>query len=263
MARNFTKASSHYLEHAAAVVSSMPLTMACWGRASSYTAEAAHSLMAISRASGGVTDCYLLDVVNVSTLPGYPVLRAWSGTGTGATGIYGTTTATAGTWFHAASVFASSTSRSCYLNAAKATTTVSQTGGAFLNRTSIGRIANYKGTPINYWNGDIAEAGIWSAALTDGEVASLADGVSPLLVRPESLVAYWPLIGRDSPESDRVGGFGMTVTGATAAAHPRIYLPSSGLWIPTAEDTGEAPAVSWWAWNQFGIALDHGAREHV
>jgi hypothetical protein len=32
----------------------------------------------------------------------------------------------------------------------------------------------------------------WSATLTDGEAAALAAGVSPLLVRPDSLVYFRP-----------------------------------------------------------------------
>lgn len=41
--------------------------------------------------------------------------------------------------------------------------------------------------------GDISEVGYWNVALTDADVAVLAKGVSPLLVRPEGLVAYWSL----------------------------------------------------------------------
>ena len=58
-------------------------------------------------------------------------------------------------------------------------------------------------TKQNYCDGSLAEAAIWNAALSDAEVAALATGVSPLLVRPGSLVFYAPL-ARDL--LDRVGG---------------------------------------------------------
>jgi len=70
----------------------------------------------------------------------------------------------------------------------------------------------------------LAEAGLWDAALTDAEVAILGVGYSPLFVRPQSLVAYWPLV-RDA--KDRVGGYDLTAGGGpVVAAHPRIIYPS-------------------------------------
>jgi hypothetical protein len=77
----------------------------------------------------------------------------------------------------------------------------------------------------NYFSGLIAEAGIWSVALTAAEIASLAKGISPLSIRPASLLAYWPLIGQTSPEIDFHGRFEMTVSGAVADDHPRVYMP--------------------------------------
>jgi hypothetical protein len=53
----------------------------------------------------------------------------------------------------------------------------------------------------------------------------LSLGYSPLFVRPQSLVAYWPLIGRNSPELELIGGQGGTLTGTTQAEHPRIIRP--------------------------------------
>ena len=50
-------------------------------------------------------------------------------------------------------------------------------------------------------------------ALTDEEIASLAAGVSPLRMRRDNLVAYWPVNGQ-SPEPDVVGGLDLTITGS-------------------------------------------------
>ena len=70
-------------------------------------------------------------------------------------------------------------------------------------------------------NGLIAEVGIWNAALTAEEVASLAKGMTCYKVRPQSLVFYAPLV-RDL--TDQKGGLTITNNGgATVANHPRIY----------------------------------------
>jgi hypothetical protein len=77
------------------------------------------------------------------------------------------------------------------------------------------------GLPVLYFDGRIAEVGIWSAALTAAEVASLADGMTCDKVRPQSLVFYAPLV-RDLQD---VRG-GLTITNnnsATVANHPRVY----------------------------------------
>jgi len=70
-------------------------------------------------------------------------------------------------------------------------------------------------------DGLIAEVGIWNAALTADEIASLAAGMTCDKVRPQSLVFYAPLV-RDLVD---VKG-GLTITNnntATVANHPRVY----------------------------------------
>lgn len=73
-------------------------------------------------------------------------------------------------------------------------------------------------------SGLIAEAAIWNAALTDAEVAVLAAGYSPLLVRSQSLVFYIPLVREIL---DVVGGVTITNNnGSTVGDHCRIILPT-------------------------------------
>ena len=134
-----------------------------------------------------------------------------------------TTGYTANTWHHACAVAASDASRSVYIDGgSKATTTTSiSVSGEY--RISIGRFSD--SSPSVYFSGKIAEAAIWNIALSDAEVALLAKAVSPLMVRPEALIFYTPIIGKYSPEIDLIGGLSLTVTGATAAPHPRIIYP--------------------------------------
>jgi hypothetical protein len=69
--------------------------------------------------------------------------------------------------------------------------------------------------------GLIAEVGIWNAALTAEEVASLANGMTCDKIRPQNLVFYAPLV-RDLV--DQKGGLTITNTNsATVANHPRVY----------------------------------------
>ena len=70
-------------------------------------------------------------------------------------------------------------------------------------------------------DGKIAEVGIWNAALTTAEIASLASGIICDKIRPQSLVFYAPLV-RDL--IDQKGGLPITNNNsATVANHPRIY----------------------------------------
>jgi hypothetical protein len=75
------------------------------------------------------------------------------------------------------------------------------------------------------FDGVIAEVGVWNAILTADEMASLGKRFSPLLVRPQDLVLYAPLLGNNSPEPDLINGAAGTVTGTTKVSHTRIYMP--------------------------------------
>jgi hypothetical protein len=71
------------------------------------------------------------------------------------------------------------------------------------------------------YGGEIAEVGIWSAALSAAEIASLAKGMTCDKIRPQSLVFYAPLVRN---LQDAKGGLTITNNnGATVATHPRVY----------------------------------------
>ena len=122
-----------------------------------------------------------------------------------------------GSWQHVAGVWASSTSRSIYLQNVKVTNSVSASV-ASSGYIDIGNLL-----PVDLarpWDGAIAEVAVWSVALTDTEVASLSKGISPRKIRPQSLVFYSPLTRN---VQDIRGAAILTDTGTTAADHPRIY----------------------------------------
>ncbi len=67
----------------------------------------------------------------------------------------------------------------------------------------------------------MAEIGIWNAVLTAAEIASLAKGMTPDKICPQSLVFYAPLVRN---LVDAKGGLTITNNNsATVANHPRVY----------------------------------------
>ena len=184
MARSFANASSEYLRVSSAVVTATPLTLACWFNVNNVTAE--HTLISICDDATN-TNMFALNASGVQA--GDPV-RAYATTGVGAFAVT-TTGYTASTWHHAAGVFTSSTDRAAFIDGGSKGTATDDLTPTGLDRTAIAVLDRL--SPASYVDGEIAEAAIWDAALTDGEVASLAAGYSPLLIRPTSLKAYWPL----------------------------------------------------------------------
>lgn len=213
MARSFN-GSTDYLTVASVPISAYPFTMACFFNTTDTTT--AQGLIAFDSGAGNYHA--LLANGNVGGDPVGAASRI--STYTAATSSTGYTS---GTWHHAAGVWTSSTSRDAFIDGgSKGSDTNSRLFDTMVN-TDMGIFKSATG----YLTGSLANAAIWNVALTDAEIASLATGVSPLLIRPQSLVGFWPLVGNNSPETDFVGNNDLTVTGATAGAGPRLYLVSS------------------------------------
>jgi hypothetical protein len=217
MARSFN-GTSDYLNYATAVRTTTPLTMACWAKWN--TLGTSTMLMTIGDSSSTTT---LLNRFRLSKNASDLVIAATANTTTSGTSSGGTVTAT-NTWYHCAGIYTSSTSRTGYLDGVAGTANTTSLTPSSLDDTTIGA-SIYSGGAGTYMDGQIAEAGIWNVALTAAEITSLAKGVSPLMIRPASLISYWPLIGQTSPEIDLRSRFEMTVNGAVAADHPRVYMP--------------------------------------
>jgi hypothetical protein len=139
-----------------------------------------------------------------------------SGSGTGQDSI-STDNCNLDEWSHVAGVYQTANKQS-FLNGVASTVNTASYTPANISRLVIGaRLSTTYGFPFN---GDIAEVGIWSAALTAAEIASLSAGFTPDQVRPQSLVFYAPLVRE---LRDLRGGLTITATnGPTVADHPRI-----------------------------------------
>jgi hypothetical protein len=152
-----------------------------------------------------------------------------------------------GSWSHVAGTF-NATTNFVYLNGVQATGAAARTAPVSVSDTYLGA----EGAVGNYWSGDLAECAIWNVALTAADVAALALGVSPLFVRPDALIAYWPVSGQYAPEpSVMLAAAALTVTGATPAAHPRMFTPSG----PQEFKTAHATAAVLTAASSFGVSV--------
>ena len=202
--------SNQYLSIGSAPATTLPITMACWFNSDSTTVN--QRLVGVY---SGSTNYYDLGIRGADADD--PVAAVVNGAGTAE--ITRTTSGySANAWHHAAAVFTSTTSRTAYIDAgSSATGTTNIALGGPPNTAQIGLfIAN-----IQYMDGRIAEVGIWSAALTQPEIASLAKGMTCDKVRPQSLVFYAPLVRN---LQDVKGGLTIINSNtATVATHPRVY----------------------------------------
>jgi hypothetical protein len=212
MAFLFTAASSQYLIGTYTGITAEPLTIACWYR-------------------GTTTADVVLATVGSSTGAGHWRLRTQSGiaaqridnavVNTSATA---GSSITAGVWRHGAATFAPSGGSITAWSDGVAGTPVTNPGTALtgVDRITIG-MRLFNGTPGTFANGDIAEVGVWSGALTADEIAGLAKGFRCRMIRPQSLRFDLRMIRN---LQDLSGGVAITNTnGATVSTHPRIIYP--------------------------------------
>lgn len=100
------------------------------------------------------------------------------------------------------------------------------------------RVGRDQGT--NYLGARICEIARWNGlVLSQADITAHAKGVSPLQIRPDSLVFYDPLTGRLSPERDYLSSFTGTVNGTSFVDHPRVISPRGlTVGVPTAGGGG-------------------------
>lgn len=128
---------------------------------------------------------------------------------------------TANAWHHAFGVSAAPNSREVYLDGIFAGTDSTNCADPVdADLFTIG-CRDPNGGPGLFTKGMIAEVAVWGETLTPDEIVSLAQGFSPALIRPQSLLFYAPLVRN---LIDIRGGLTLTDNGPSAVAdHPRIY----------------------------------------
>jgi hypothetical protein len=196
------------------VANNVPFTLACWFNTPNVTAN--QFLFCLNPSNGEYWGISVAGAV-----AGDPVRLSHSGSGVAVTGARSTAGYTANTWHHACGVFPNNSSRTIYLDGGNSATNT--TAASFVTNATEIMIAarRLRGSIGGYYDGVVAEVGVWNAVLTAAEVASLAKGMTCDKVRPQSLVFYAPLI-RDL--IDAKGGLTITNNnGATVANHTRVY----------------------------------------
>jgi hypothetical protein len=211
MAYQFTAASSQHLSTASAPLTTYPCTIAAWCRPTNTGTDAI--ICSINKGTSAFNRLVLLRGADDR-------FRAQD-FGTANLVAVGTTAVAANTTYHAAAVFTNNVSRDIFVNGVnEANNSASQADAINASEILIGARRGPAGAGL-YFQGQVAEVGIWNIALTTAEVASLAKGMTCDKVRPQSLVFYAPLV-RDLID---VKG-GLTITNnntATVANHPRVY----------------------------------------
>ena len=215
MSRLFDDAASDKLGNTADAppVTGPPFTVCCWFRSNDIT-----KAQALNELRNGITDHYYrLDARGDQA--GDPLFFTKRNTGQSNAEAETTTGYTANVWHHAAGVHTSATDTACFIDGgSKDTNTLSRTPTG-IDKIHIG--VQDEASPSTFMSGNIANMAIWNVALTDAEIATLAEGVSPLRVRRDALVYFCP-IGGQSPEIDIIGNVNMTVTGTVVDEEPPI-----------------------------------------
>lgn len=201
-----------YIEAALGANYDVPKTLACWFN--SDTTNANKTLVAL--AAGSITEDLSPALRIQITSTG--VVQAVTSSGTGSNGIASGGSYASGTWHHAAGKFESSSSRYAYLDGIVGIqgTATRSTGGALDNHL-IGQ-GSAGNNPAQPFNGRIAEVAIWDVALNDDEIASLAKGFRPDMIRPSKLLFYLPLVRE---VQDVRSGLTYTNSATAVAIHPR------------------------------------------
>jgi hypothetical protein len=194
-------------------VAAAPLTLACWFRADDVTTNRCLFELATSAGAEGFR------LLVAGALAGDPIYADYILSA----GINAQTTAgyTANTFHHAAATFPNNTTVTAYLDGGNSATSTGSALNPAPTRINIG--ARFLSSSAGlFFDGRIAEVGIWNVALTAAEIASLAKGITCNKIRPQNLVFYAPLIRN---LQDTKGGSIITpVNSPIVAAHPRVYV---------------------------------------
>lgn len=244
MARDFSKNTSNYCLLGANAINPLlsgapGVTVSAWINGDAFDATDFNNRIFVALMTGTSTSGIVLCVAGGPPARARFAIRSENG-GT----LYtcdGATTLSTGTWYNIVGVAdIAGDSMATYLQGASdATASTAFTSTSFTPSTptgndTIGCVVGAGGTTPGatgvQFDGRIAELAIWKAALSAGEIAGLGRGASALRYRPNSLVAYYPLIGLGSAERSLVtGGPSAAITGSIPwATHPPVAPPFGG-----------------------------------
>lgn len=131
---------------------------------------------------------------------------------------------TTGAWQYISASYRGNTDFSIYRNGVDggAGTASGSGSGLGYNTGAGGRSGSYGGS--SFLNGRIAEVAVWNVSLSTAEHLALAKGASPFLVRPGSLIQYFPFWFSNSIDLSPQH-INATSMAGTAANHAPVGCP--------------------------------------
>lgn len=203
------RVSSEYLSSTSAtLLPGYPFLMMGWGRCTSCT-SGQHTAMSIN--STGDNANHTARVKFQGDAAGDPI-QASSRQGTGTEAQSRTSTGyAAGTWYHWAAYFKSTTSRTAYISGGSEVENTTSSSPNAVNAFYIGRSQDG-----NYFNGYIAHAALYDCtgaadAAVEADIVAAASGDNPATLTACTLIEYWPLL---SDANGACGELDLTVNGA-------------------------------------------------
>ncbi len=234
MGVKFTGASKQYAEIDSTPISGAVFSASIWFN--SVGLAGGDGLFSIT--DKDVADHYYFLRAGKSSEPTDSKLHLFRRAGGGEDDVDTSTEYGAAAWHNGIIINNGSADAKIYLDNGGEGTDTTDVAPANLDRTAIGGLRD--STPGDYYDGTLAEFGLWNIALTAGERGALAAGYSPLFIRPASLVGYWSL--SDINYVDRIGA--RTFVGANdggsgaptnAQDHPGIIYPTGQqIFLPAA-----------------------------
>jgi hypothetical protein len=149
-------------------------------------------------------------------------LRQWTSAGT-----WSANAPSVNTWTHVVITYdAGSTANDAaffYNGVSQGVSELNTPSGSLVNNSDVYVLGNRGAADVN-WDGRLAEWAVWDAILGTAEISALANGYSPLLIRPDVLADYVPMTR--SPNSVMLGA--STVTGTAVQPNEfRVVRPSA------------------------------------
>ncbi len=212
MSRDFESSNDDYIEVGdvpALDLTGDEITLMAWVRLEALNGEM--KVFAKWRDSGGALHQYLLSISAADKV----LFAVDAGGQSIATG---TTSFVADTWYHIVGTYDGSDIRVYFDGVEEDSVARAGNFASTIAPVRIGAGSGGAGTEQPF-DGEIGHCAIWDVGISAGEIESLANGFSPLQVRPDNLLFYAPLNGL-TPEYDAVGGLSLTVNGPVASEEP-------------------------------------------
>lgn len=210
--------STQYGTIASAVKTAVPLTMVGWVKFASLAAV--QGILDLKQSTAAINaNHFRVDYDN-----GSGHIRAV----TNASAAAHAAALSTGVWYQFIAEFVATNSRNVLVDGASAVNNNGSATPASINQTNLGRIGGSANS--NYLNGKLCAVGIYGKSPLSAEERLRLQTLSPLLVSPSDLLAYWPLVSNGDAH---LVGQNWTLVGSPTFDQdvPPIVL-QAGSWAP-------------------------------